>query len=195
MEEATGGEGPVQGLHGRIPETPRSEGASQAVPARLLPPSQAAEARALKDRQLASVIERRKAGTQGYPPDWHLIATRVKALAGWCCERCHVRNNEEEPDGTMLTVHHLTGEKWNCEPWNLAALCQRCHLRVQSRVVFYRIPMMYDWVRMAYEPLTVHSRWMARHIRGYNVWALLNDRPLIPLVKVVEKDYSKEWSK
>ncbi|GAH88897.1 unnamed protein product, partial [marine sediment metagenome] len=29
----------------------------------------------------------------------------------------------------MLTVHHLDGNKANCEDWNLAALCQRCHLR------------------------------------------------------------------
>ena len=77
---------------------------------------------------LAYEIEKRRAKAGDYPEDWPLIATRVKALVGWCCERCGVRNNEESPDGTMLTVHHLDGNKWNCELWNLAALCQRCHL-------------------------------------------------------------------
>lgn len=34
----------------------------------------------------------------------------------------------------MLTVHHFTGDKGCNEPWNLMALCQRCHLSVQARV-------------------------------------------------------------
>ncbi len=32
------------------------------------------------------------------------------------------------------TVHHLDGNKSNCVWWNLLALCQRCHLTIQSRV-------------------------------------------------------------
>lgn len=32
------------------------------------------------------------------------------------------------------TVHHLDGNKANCAWWNLLALCQRCHLTIQSRV-------------------------------------------------------------
>lgn len=32
----------------------------------------------------------------------------------------------------MLTVHHLDGNKGNCEKWNLAALCQICHLFIQA---------------------------------------------------------------
>lgn len=34
----------------------------------------------------------------------------------------------------ILTVHHLDGNKSNCEWWNLLAICQRCHLRTQARV-------------------------------------------------------------
>lgn len=34
----------------------------------------------------------------------------------------------------ILTVHHLDGDKSNCEWWNLLALCQRCHLQVQTRL-------------------------------------------------------------
>lgn len=34
----------------------------------------------------------------------------------------------------ILTVHHLDGNKSNCEWWNLLPLCQRCHLTIQSRV-------------------------------------------------------------
>lgn len=34
----------------------------------------------------------------------------------------------------ILTVHHLDGNKSNCEWWNLLALCQRCHLQIQGRV-------------------------------------------------------------
>ncbi len=34
----------------------------------------------------------------------------------------------------ILTVHHLDGNKSNCEWWNLLSLCQRCHLTVQTRL-------------------------------------------------------------
>jgi hypothetical protein len=142
---------------------------------------------------LAYEIEKRRAERGDYPPDWPIIATRVKALAGWRCERCHVPHNEDKPDGTMLTVHHLDGNKWNCEDWNLAALCQRCHLRVQAKVVFYRVPEIYDWESNTYRPLTTHTLWMARHIKSYNAWAFMEDRPQIPISRIVERDYDREW--
>lgn len=34
----------------------------------------------------------------------------------------------------ILTVHHLDGDKANDQWWNTLALCQRCHLKIQTRV-------------------------------------------------------------
>ena len=67
-----------------------------------------------------------------YPDDWPSIATRVKDQAGWRCIRC--RHDHDPENGYCLTVHHLDGVKGNCAWWNLAALCQRCHMSVQGRV-------------------------------------------------------------
>ena len=138
----------------------------------------------MKDKQLSSIIERRGEKSGQYPKNWVEIARTVKTLAGWCCERCGVGNNEDAPNGDMLTVHHLEGnhgDKFNIELWNLAALCQRCHLRVQNKIKFLRIPQRFNWENLSYYPLTEHSPWMARHIKAYNVWAFLNDGPQIPL--------------
>lgn len=67
-----------------------------------------------------------------YPPDWPEIADRVRADAGEKCIRC---GHPHDPvAGYALTVHHFDGNKANCEWWNLMALCQRCHLKVQGRV-------------------------------------------------------------
>lgn len=38
----------------------------------------------------------------------------------------------------VLTVHHLNGVKTDCRWWNLAALCQRCHLTIQAKVHMQR---------------------------------------------------------
>ena len=67
-----------------------------------------------------------------YPLDWVQIAERIKDAAGWCCERCQHPHDLETAH--VLTVHHLDGNKANCAEWNLAALCQRCHLKIQGRV-------------------------------------------------------------
>lgn len=66
-----------------------------------------------------------------YPKDWYYIAYSVKSLAGWRCEVC---NHKHDPaSGHCLTVHHLDGDKSNCNFSNLLAACQRCHLHIQSR--------------------------------------------------------------
>ena len=125
-----------------------------------------------------------------YPPDWPLISREVKARAGWRCERCghpddpalrgrlrvapgrlpcdaactHPRDDKQR----VLTVHHLDGDKSCCEDWNLAPLCQACHLSVQSRVEFRR------------PYLLPHTPWMAAHVAAYNAWARDHGRTQMP---------------
>lgn len=67
-----------------------------------------------------------------YPPDWPKISQRIKALAAWCCEGCHVKHG---PSPFMLTVHHIDYNPQNNADDNLIALCQRCHLKVQGMMV------------------------------------------------------------
>ena len=52
-------------------------------------------------------------------------------------------------------LHHLNGGKLDCRWWNLAALCQRCHLRIQGRVVMARV---WPWE---------HSDWFKPYVAGY----------------------------
>jgi len=40
----------------------------------------------------------------------------------------------KEAQWRILTVHHLNGDKADCRWWNLASLCQRCHLTIQGKV-------------------------------------------------------------
>ena len=65
--------------------------------------------------------------------------------------------------GYMLTVHHIDLNKSNCEWWNLAALCQRCHLRIQGKVIIER-PFMFE-----------HSEWFKPYVAGY--YAFSNGLP------------------
>lgn len=88
-----------------------------------------------------------------YPPDWPEIALAVKEANGWKCERCSA---EHGPPPKVLTVHHLDGDKSNCELFNLAALCQRCHLSIQGRVNMFQDYMF------------SHSDWMEPHVQGRN---------------------------
>lgn len=89
----------------------------------------------------------------GYPKNWREIADAVKDDAGWCCIRCH--HPHDPPAGYTLTVHHLDGHPENCARWNLAALCQRCHLTIQARVVLRQSIM--------FRP----STWILPFVAGY----------------------------
>lgn len=91
--------------------------------------------------------------TGEYPPNWKEIAQDVKEAANWRCVRCQHPHDVEA--GYMLTVHHLDLNKSNCEWWNLAALCQKCHLQIQHKVVMER-----DW-------MFEHSEWFKPYVAGY----------------------------
>lgn len=55
----------------------------------------------------------------------------------------------------ILTVHHFDGAKDNDAWWNKLALCQKCHLYIQSRVN-PQIPWMFE-----------HSDWLKPFVAGF----------------------------
>lgn len=99
----------------------------------------------------SNVMRHRSKGE--YPPDWPERAEAVKKDNRYKCERC--KHKHDPASGYTLTVHHLDGDKSNCEPWNLAALCQRCHLKIQGRVFMPQV-FMFE-----------HSNWFKPHVIGY----------------------------
>lgn len=61
----------------------------------------------------------------------------------------------------ILTVHHLNGIKHDCRWWNLTALCQRCHLEIQGKVIMEQV---WPWE---------HTEWFKPHAAGYYAWVYL----------------------
>lgn len=88
-----------------------------------------------------------------YPPDWERIADRCKLEAGYRCIRCG--HADDVSTSHVLTVHHLDGDKCNCAWWNCLALCQRCHLTIQGRV----IPDITYFLE--------HSAWFQPYVAGF----------------------------
>ena len=91
--------------------------------------------------------------TGNYPPNWKEIALAVKKEAGWKCVRCG--HPHDVPAGFMLTVHHLDLNPSHCEWWNIPALCQKCHLQIQHKVVMEQ-PYMFE-----------HSEWFQIYVAAY----------------------------
>lgn len=76
------------------------------------------------------------------------------------CERCLHPNHYQS--GHVLTVHHLDGRKANCADWNLAALCQRCHLHIQAKV---------KMDQLFFTDILDVAPWFKPHLEGY-LWSL-----------------------
>ncbi len=66
-----------------------------------------------------------------YPANWAEIASAIKDAAGWRCEVC---NAPHGPSPHILTTHHLNHEPMDCDPSNLLACCQRCHLQLGPHI-------------------------------------------------------------
>jgi len=68
-----------------------------------------------------------------------------------------------EAQWRILTVHHLNGIKTDCRPFNLVALCQRCHLNIQGRVDLNRVYLM------------EHSEWFKPYAAAWYAWSYLGE--------------------
>jgi 5-methylcytosine-specific restriction endonuclease McrA len=71
-----------------------------------------------------------------YPDNWPEISRIIRARAQDACEFCQAQNHEPHPitgSKVVLTVAHLDHTPSNCDPANLRALCQRCHLRYDAQ--------------------------------------------------------------
>lgn len=78
-----------------------------------------------------------------YPQDWKAISLAIRERDGWRCAHCGAAQGQPNPATgsiVILTVAHLgtprpdgtpgdKHDKMDVRPENLAALCQRCHLR------------------------------------------------------------------
>ena len=58
-----------------------------------------------------------------YPPNWSDIARAAKMAAGQICADC----GRGPLRLTNLQVHHIDGNKGNCEQSNLKVVCRTCH--------------------------------------------------------------------
>lgn len=94
--------------------------------------------------------------TGEYPPNWNQIARSLKEANGWICERC--KHPHDVPSGHVLTVHHLDGNPSNNDHWNLAVLCQRCHLHIQNKV---------KMEQLFFSEILDVSEWFKPHLKGY----------------------------
>jgi hypothetical protein len=75
----------------------------------------------------------------------------------------YVSHTQVQARWRILTVHHLDMNKANCRWWNLAALCQVCHLKVQGRVKMQQV--------YPYE----HSPWFRPYAAGYYAFTYLGE--------------------
>lgn len=89
----------------------------------------------------------------GPPSKWQRADELGQAEGG---EILHVLNQQQvQAAYRILTVHHLNGRKFDLRWHNLVALCQRCHLSVQSRVQMERL---WPWE---------HSEWFKPYVAGF----------------------------
>ena len=72
-----------------------------------------------------------------YPKNWKQIADAIRERANQMCEGspdfpdCKAENGKPHPvtgSKVVLTVAHLDHTPENCDPENLKAWCQKCHL-------------------------------------------------------------------
>ena len=74
-----------------------------------------------------------------YPFQWSIISLEVRKKAKNCCELCGTENYKphwKTKSKVVLTVHHIDGNTKNNSYYNLIALCQRCHLRLDAEKHF-----------------------------------------------------------
>ena len=77
----------------------------------------------------------KKENKSRYPSNWKQIRMEILDRAGNKCEFCGIENHtiNERGSKVVLTIAHLDNIPEHCEPSNLRALCQKCHLSYDAK--------------------------------------------------------------
>ena len=68
-----------------------------------------------------------------YPNNWKTIRAKIVKRADGRCELCNAENYKphwKTGSRVILTVAHIDQDTLNNKDYNLLALCQRCHLKI-----------------------------------------------------------------
>lgn len=68
-----------------------------------------------------------------YPKNWKEIRQKILKRADNHCELCNAENYKphwKTGSKVVLTIAHIDQDVDNNADWNLLALCQRCHLKI-----------------------------------------------------------------
>jgi len=68
-----------------------------------------------------------------YPDNWKEIRKEILERADNKCELCGAENYKKHwktGSKVILTIAHIDQDKTNNNKYNLLALCQRCHLKI-----------------------------------------------------------------
>ena len=72
-----------------------------------------------------------------YHPNWKYIRKGILLRAENRCELCNAENYKphwKTESKVVLTIHHIDFDIKNNKEYNLVALCQRCHLKLDLPV-------------------------------------------------------------
>jgi 5-methylcytosine-specific restriction endonuclease McrA len=68
-----------------------------------------------------------------YDPEWKKIRAEILLRADGRCELCNAENYKphwKTKSKVVLTIAHIDQDKTNNKRYNLLALCQRCHNKI-----------------------------------------------------------------
>lgn len=72
-----------------------------------------------------------------YSEDWtERLRDTVREKDRHICKLCGIHQDEED---TLLDVHHIDYDKYNCNLNNLVTLCRSCHIRTNNRSYWQQI--------------------------------------------------------
>lgn len=96
-----------------------------------------------------------------YPVDWKKISRAIRFdRAQNRCEFCGAENYMPHPETgskVILTVAHLNHTPEDCNPENLRALCQRCHLNYDKEYHAHSRRRTAELKRIAKEPILLSA--------------------------------------
>jgi hypothetical protein len=70
-------------------------------------------------------------GINGYVKGWGKISRWYRESQNWTCENCGIQRREKGHSRWWHT-HHISGNKWENETYNLQCLCECCHATVDE---------------------------------------------------------------